>query len=453
MNSQSTELLISFWDDLYNLLAEKVRFQIFKTFFSELSALKLEGNQFIITSKDQRVTTHLNQRYSRLFDQCASEILGKPMHVLIQDDLEYTKSEVTENSKTKMSNLSSSKHSKINFHLDYTFERFVEGPSNQNAFLACKGAASQPNDYHNPIFISGGVGLGKTHLLMAAGNYIMGVYPWLKVKYVSAEDFQSNLIDSYRNKSIHKFRGNYRDVDIFLFDDIQLITSGAEFTQDELFNTFNYLYQNKKQILISSDRPAQRLSALKDRLISRFQSGLIVDIKPPNFDTRVKIIQIKSEEMNMSLNQEIIVYLANHITTQVRLIEAALIKLDFFSQHQAKNCKISLEILKEAMEDMPLDRSQHELKVQNIFIALSDAFTLSPEEIKGRSQKSDVVLARHIGMHLTRNLFPDLPLSYVASIFGRSDHTTVIYAEKKIRRMLERDVSLKKQIDKIQSQL
>ncbi len=453
MSHQSTEPLISFWDALYNLLAGKVRAQIFKTFFSELSALKLEGNQFIIASKDKRVTNHLNQRYSDLLGKCASEILGKPMHVLVQNNIESATFDVMENKRGKVLNPSSSEHGSIHFHLDYTFDRFVEGSSNQNALLACKGAANQPNDYHSPIFISGGVGLGKTHLLMAVGNYIMNFYSWLKVKYVSAEDFQSNLIDSYRNKSIHKFRENYRDVDIFLFDDIQLITSRAEFTQNELFNTFNYLYQNKKQILISSDRPAQRLAALKDRLISRFQSGLIVDIKPPNFDTRVKIIQTKSKEMGISLDQEVIVYLADRITTQVRLIEAALIKLVFFSQNQAKNFEISLDTLKKALEDMPIDGNQHELKVQNILVAVSDFFQLKPEDIKGRSQKSDIVLARHIGMHLTRNVFPDLSLSYVASIFGRSDHTTVIHAERKIRRMLERDISLQKQIEAIQSQI
>ena len=438
-----------FWNKIYTQLSKHVRAQIFKTFFSELSPLKLNGSQFVISSKDPRVANHLNHRYASILKQCASEVFGKPIDILIQNNTEPVLISSKKRSNISTSSLSSSSYSKINLDPNYTFHNFVEGPSNQNAFLACKGAANKPSDYHNPIFISGSIGLGKTHLLMAVGNYVLNLYPWLKVKYVSAEDFQSGLIDSYKEKSIRKFRAEHRDVDVFLFDDIQLITSRAEHTQEELFNTFNYLYQHKKQILISSDRPAQRLSSLKDRLISRFQSGLIVDIKPPNFNTRIKIIKKKSEEMNLTLDEDVIEYLAHHITTEVRLIEAALIRLDFFSQN--KKIKISIQTLKEGLENIPLNHSQNEIKIQNILTALSSFFQLKQEEIVGRSQTSHITLARHIGMYLTRSLFPDISLSYIASIFGRSDHTTVMYAEKKIRRMIERDLSLKNQIDKIQS--
>ena len=442
--------LSEFWRELYSELSTKIRAQIFKSFFSDLAPLKLESNKLFILSKDPRVTRHLNHRYSSLMSQCASRIWGNSITVLVQNTsfrLSDPSSEPIR--RAKSCGTPAKNHEQIGLNSNYTFERFVYGPSNQNAFIACKASADQPQNYHNPIFMFGNVGLGKTHLLMAVGNHVRASYPWLKIKYVSAEAFQTGVIESYKNRSISTFRLAHRDADIFLFDDIQLITSGAERTQEELFNTFNYLYQNKKQIIISSDRPAQRLSALKDRLVSRFQSGLIVDIKPPDLSTRMKIIQKKSEEMGLSLGQDVMEYLANHIIAQVRLIEACLIRLDFFSQ--THEIEITLEMAEKALEDMPLDRSQTEIKIENVLTALTRFFQIESKELKGRSQSSHVSLARHIGMYLIRSLFPDISLSYIASVFGRSDHTTVIYAEKKVRGMLERDMSLKKQIERIQS--
>ena len=454
----------SIWDYFYQSLSKKIRVQFIKAFFHDLSLVKVEDKGFTLISKDARITSHLKNRYLDVMNECASEIMGRKITVSVQTEMEVSSSGSPAGQQTNQlyaKSVRNSDHSQIQVNPHYTFDRFVKGASNAQAFTACWEAAHKPQAYHNPLYLYGGVGLGKTHLLMAMGNLISNMYPWLKVKYIPSGKFQGDLIESVQKKSVNQFRSIYRDVDVFLLDDIQLVSSKSEFTQDELFNTFNYLYQNQKQIVISSDRPAQRLLALKDRLISRFQSGLIVDIKSPDFATRVGIIKKKSQEMKLTLNDDIVEYLAKSITSQVRLIEAVLIKLDFLSRWQTQgqiqeqinrqNNLVSLDMAKESLDHIPVDESQSQIKIENIMRVVAENFQVTSGAIKGASQSGDICLARHTGMYLAHNLFPELPLSYIASVFGRSDHTTVMHGVKKIRKIVERDASFQRQIEKIQS--
>ena len=253
-----------------------------------------------------------------------------------------------------------------------------------------------------------------------------------------------------KKNSLHDFKSAYRNVDIFIFDDIQLISSQSEFTQEELFNTFNFIYQNHKQIVISSDRPAQRLSALKDRLISRFQSGLIIDIKPPTLTTRIAIIKKKSLEMGMILSNDVIHFLAEKVTSQIRLIEAVLIKLDFLSQIGAPIC---LSMLEEVLKDLPLEHTRKEIRIEQILESVGHVFKLDKDELKGESQSNQITLARHTAMYLCKQLMPDIPMICIASAFGRKDHSTVIYAVKKIAKLLERDHSFKQKLENISKKI
>jgi len=277
--------------------------------------------------------------------------------------------------------------------------------------------------------------------LMAIGNHINEKMPYLKIQYTPAEVFQSDLVEAMAKKNLPSFRAKYRSVDVLMFDDIQFIKQRAEYTQEEMFHTFNYLYQNKKQIIISADRPAQHLANLTDRLLNRFQSGLLVDIKPPNLETRIAIIQLKSEQMNLELPYEVQLFIAQQVKTQVRSLEAALIKLKFISSLEKK--KICLNLAKKTIRDINLETQNTIITTEEILKCLVHKFHVNEEDILGLSRVESVALARHTGMHLAKRLIPKLSLHSIAKSFGRNDHTTVIHADKKIKDMIDKDDSFR----------
>ena len=445
-----------FWKKLHQKLSENIPYQFFNAFFNDLQPIVLEEDHLVLHCSDERVTTHLESRYREIIMQYASQIQNRPIRVSFQSNRQPAhavsrRSSVPDQDRYNNHRFSKPKNYFIPLNPNYVFERFVKGPSNQHAYTACKGISEKPQGFHNPFYLYGGVGLGKTHLLMAIGNEIKASYPWLKAKYTPAESFKSDLLESLKNNSLNNFKSAYRSVDIFLFDDIQLISPQSEFTQEELFNTFNYIYQNHKQIVISSDQPAQRLPALKDRLISRFQSGLIIDIKPPNLATRISIVNKKSSEMQLAVSEDVVHYLAENITSQIRLMEAALTKLDFLSR--SEKIPIDLNMAQEILKDLPLGLTREEIKVDKILGSVADVFKIGECEMKGESQSNQIALVRHTAMYLCKKLIPDIPMSYIASIFGRNDHTTVMYAYKKISKLIERDPSFKKKLDQITNKI
>jgi chromosomal replication initiator protein len=328
---------------------------------------------------------------------------------------------------------------------NYTFERFVKGPSNEYAYMAALGAAQNPMTYHNPLYLFGGVGLGKTHLMMAIGNYILKNNPSLKVLYVPSETFQNEIVEAVKNKSA-SYQKKYRNVDILLIDDIQFISEKAAYTQEQIFHIFNHLYQNNKQIVISGDRPPQQLATLKDRLISRFQSGLIVDIKPPNLETREAILQSKSVEMGIDVPKEVIRFIATHEKGQVRLLEAALIKLQFSSQ--LKHKKVDMELASEIIREISFEMESH-LNAENIIKIVSREMGIKTDQILGKSRVESIVWARHSAMYLVRKCIPSITLLEVAHAFARNDHTTVMNAEKKVRQKMDSDSHYKEFMDKV----
>lgn len=295
------------------------------------------------------------------------------------------------------------------------------------------------------------MGLGKTHLMMAIGNQIQATMPWLKVQYTPAESFQTDLVEAVKNGLHAHFKARYRNVDVFLFDDIQFIGQRAEYTQEEIYHTFNYLFQNKKQIVISSDRPPQQLSKLHDRLQSRFHSGLVIDIKPPNFETRLAILQARSEEMRLAIPQEVLRYLASRFTGQVRTLEAALVKLQFFSEHEKR--PIDLQMAKLALRDLPQEDTGPQVTIDEILRVVARTFRVEEAEIRGTSRVETVALARHVCMYLARDILPSLSLTQIAQAFGRSDHTTVLHAEKKIKELCDKDEAFRVQLQEIRAEL
>jgi chromosomal replication initiator protein len=447
------EKLLSAKTDYWNIIKEKVRqkipAQVFAIFFAELEA-RFENNVLYILCPGSEVKKHLQGGYRRLIAE-EMQSLGLSGEIELLDKSPMNAKAPPVGDRGLSLKTEKSFPNKIDLNPNYTFTRFIKGPSNEHAYAAALGAAQKPNNYHNPLYIYGGVGLGKTHLMMAIGNYVTSNYPWLKVKYCTSEIFQSDLIEAMKDKNLSYFRTRYRSVDIFLLDDVQFISKNADFTQEEIFHTFNYFYQNKKQIVISADRPPQALPQLHDRLQSRFQQGLIVDVKVPNFETRMAIIQAKALEAGLEIGEDVMKYLATRFTSQVRLMEAALTILQFTSQHE--NRPIDLQMAKMSLKALPQENGIHQVTIEDILRVVSRTLHVDETLIVSSNRTEHVALARHVCMYLAKQLIQGATLSYIAGAFGKRDHTTVLHADQKVRELLDKDPALQMQIEEMLEEL
>jgi len=466
------------WSDVYKKLQNEIPGQFLNAFFSNLEISEGAENKLILTSSDERVINHINNRYKSIIKTFVRDLAGSDAEVQFKLKGDDTGISANKNSNTLFQGINESNGgtrqpkkrggsfsknynsnnkfnnnnkeediNDININKNYTFERFVTGSSNEHARAAAMGVAKNPSKNHNPLYIFGEVGLGKTHLLMAIANYIMENNPWMVVKYISAETFQHEFIEAKLNNMDNDFKSRYRKVDVFLIDDIQFISQKAEATQEVIFHTFNYLYQHGKQIVISGDRPPQQLSTLKDRLVSRFQSGLIVDIKPPNMETRELIIRARSAEAKLELSNEVIRYIATTVRSQVRFLEAVLIRIKFISEIEKKS--IDLPLIKNTIHDIYGEYQKSNIEMADILKSVSIYWGINHEEITGKSRMERIALARHACMYLARKLIPNLSLVNVASFFGKKDHTTVIHAEKRIASKIDEEPQFKLIIDEI----
>jgi chromosomal replication initiator protein len=438
-----------FWPIVKERIRKKLPAQVFAIFFAELDARWENGTLFII-APNAEIKKHLQGQYRRLIAE-EIQLLGLSGDIQLLDKAHATKENPSAAQKMPLPRAESAFPNRIELNPNYTFERFIKGPSNEHAYAAALGAAEKPNNYHNPLYIYGGVGLGKTHLMMAIGNYVTTNYPWLKVKYCPSEIFQSDLIEAMKDKNLSYFRTRYRSVDVFLLDDVQFISKNADFTQEEIFHTFNYFYQNKKQIVISADRPPQALPQLHDRLQSRFQQGLIVDVKAPNFETRVAIIKSKAQEAGIEIGEDVVKYLATRFTSQVRPMESALTILQFTSQHEKR--PIDLQMAKMSLKALPQENGIHQVTIEDIIRVVSRTLHVDESLIVGSNRTEQVALARHVCMYLAKQLIQGATLSYIASAFGKRDHTTVLHADQKVRELIDTDTALQMQIEEMLEEL
>lgn len=321
----------------------------------------------------------------------------------------------------------------------YTFNSFVIGNSNRFAHAASLAVAESPAKAYNPLFIYGGVGLGKTHLMHAIGHYILQNNPNTRVVYVSSEKFTNELINSIKDDKNVDFRNKYRNVDVLLIDDIQFI-AGKERTQEEFFHTFNALYESNKQIILSSDRPPKEIPTLEDRLRSRFEWGLIADIQAPDFETRIAILKKKADVENLSIPNEVMAYIATKIKSNIRELEGALIRIVAYSS--LTNREISTDLAAEALKDIISSEQNKQVTIALIQDIVSNYFNLKIEDLKSSRRTRNIAFPRQIAMYLSRKL-TDMSLPKIGEEFGGRDHTTVIHAYEKISNNLKKDESLK----------
>jgi chromosomal replication initiator protein len=329
----------------------------------------------------------------------------------------------------------------------YTFENFVVGPNNSMAHAAAVAVAESPGKAYNPLFIYGGVGLGKTHLMHAVGHSVASRFPQLKIEYISTETFTNELIEAIQKDRMTEFRDRYRSVDLLLVDDIQFI-AGKERTQEEFFHTFNALYEAGKQIILSSDRPPKDILTLAARLRSRFEWGLITDIQSPELETRVAILKMNAEYRGIRIPDEVFEYIAKVVTSNIRELEGSLMRVVAYAS--LNGVEISKQVAARALSDVFMAKAEY--APEEILRAVAEFYGLRTDELKGAGRRKEVVLPRQVAMYLIRELTHS-SLPEIGQFFDGRDHTTVLYAIQKVQEALDNDTNLQQNLRAIRERL
>lgn len=383
---------------------------------------------------------YIERKYLAAITLTIAEIMGREYDVTLMSSIDKEKID----KKQKQKDTSASKNNNIqNLNPNYTFETFVIGNNNNLAHAASLAVAETPGEVYNPLFIYGGVGLGKTHLMQAIAHFIIKNKPELKVLYVTSETFTNELIDSVKNQKNSEFREKYRNIDVLLIDDIQFII-GKESTQEEFFHTFNALYQDRKQIVISSDRPPKEMETLSERLRTRFEMGLPVDIQIPTYETKMAILNKKAELGGYDIPYEVKDYVATHIKSSIRELEGALTKLSAFAKLSSN--PITVEFAEEALKDLISPDSRREITPELIIDIVAEHFNIKSEDILSQKRSADIVYPRQIAMYLCRQMTTNTVQS-LGKAFGNRDHTTILHGADKINKMVISDENTKSTID------
>ena len=444
------ENIAELWDRTLDNIQTKVSKPSFDTWLKSTKAHSLQGSSLVITAPNEFARDWLEERYSPLIAGVLYEITGEEFGVkfIIPQNLEEDEEQLQTSPKVKKDELHSEFPPNM-LNKKNTFDTFVIGSGNRFAHAASLAVAEAPARAYNPLFIYGGVGLGKTHLMHAIGHYVLEHNPSAKVVYLSSEKFTNEFINSIRDNKAEAFRNKYRSVDVLLIDDIQFL-AGKESTQEEFFHTFNTLHEESKQIVISSDRPPKEIPTLEDRLRSRFEWGLITDITPPDLETRIAILRKKAKADGLDIPNEVMLYIANQIDSNIRELEGALIRVVAYSSLINKD--INADLAAEALKDIIPSSKPRIITIQEIQRVVGEHYNVRLEDFKARKRTKSVAFPRQIAMFLSREL-TDLSLPKIGEEFGGRDHTTVIHAHEKIANLLKTDTQLQRQVKDIQEEL
>lgn len=441
------ENIADLWNAVLSSIEKKISKPSFDTWMKSTKAHSLQGNLLIVTAPNEFARDWLEERYSQLIAGILYEVTGEELSVkfIIPQNQKEDEYKIPAPPK-KVKNEEEHHDFPQNVLIPkYTFDTFVIGSGNRFAHAASLAVAEAPAKAYNPLFIYGGVGLGKTHLMHAIGHYVLEHNPSAKVVYLSSEKFTNEFINSIRDNKAEDFRNKYRSVDVLLIDDIQFL-AGKESTQEEFFHTFNTLHEESKQIVISSDRPPREIPTLEDRLRSRFEWGLITDITPPDLETRIAILRKKAKADGLDIPNEVMLYIANQIDSNIRELEGALIRVVAYSSLINKD--INADLAAEALKDIIPSSKPKVITILEIQKVVGEHFSIKLEDFKAKKRTKSVAFPRQIAMYLSREL-TDYSLPKIGEEFGGRDHTTVIHAHEKISKLLQTDSQLQKQIKEL----
>jgi chromosomal replication initiator protein len=437
------------WSSVLNILEKEVTAVSFDLWIKTLEPVKTKNNELVLVASSETAKNQCLKNHSTAIRLAIKEIYKSVDSFSIltpqeKKDLQEKQEETEQLTQIQQKPL-------CNFNKKYTFDSFVVGNSNQFVYAASKSISEDPSSKYNPLFIYGGVGLGKTHLLHAIGNNLSKTNPQLKVLYVTCEQFTNDYIDTLssnrKEKSLVTFREKYRNLDVLMIDDIQFIASKIE-TQEQFFHTFNDLYQNNKQVIIASDRHPREIATLSDRLRSRFAMGLIQDIQKPDFETRMAILRKKAQDERYFVSDEVIDFLAEKIDTNIREMEGALQKSYFYANLLGKQ-QAEIQDAKAALKE-DFEKEKKAINPENILEKVCRYFNVTEDDIIGKSKKKEIVEPRQVAVYIITELL-DLPLASVGKIFNGRDHTTIIHSRDKITEKIKTDNRLKIAVEDIKN--
>ncbi len=444
----------SVWKECLKSIKENVTLMTYNTWFLPIKPLELSGRTLKVQIPSRFFWEWIDEHYNTLINKTIIEIIGpaaKLSYIISEEktpaDSQKLNSKPVIQLATEVS-VNSPGH-KTHLNPRYTFDNFIKGEGNQLARAAAGAISENPGGTSfNPLFVYGGVGLGKTHLVQAIGNKILALFPGKKVIYLSSDIFTVEFVESIQSNKVNDFSNFYRSMDVLIIDDIQFLI-GKEKTQDHFFHIFNTLHQSRKQIILSSDRAPKDLKGLDDRLISRFQWGLAADIQPPELEMRIAILKKKSEDYGMELSSDLLEYVANNITSNIRELEGCLIKL--LANASLNSKEINLDLAKKTVKEIATDRKVN-VTIETITNIVCEVLNIAENKIRDKTRKKEIVLARQVAMYLSKELTKS-SLKTIGLHFGGRDHSTVIHACTTIEEYISKDQSLKDIINNVRTQI
>ena len=419
------------WDRVMQLIEENLDGPSFSAWFKPLSLYAVTGDKIIIVGQNAFNLQHMQNRYGTMLMSTVDMIFER------RYDLEfYTQAEISR-VKDKLSNST--------LNEKYTFDNFVVGGSNSFAHAAALAVAEEPSDAYNPLFIYGGVGLGKTHLMNAVGNYVLKTNPSATVLLMSSEMITNQLIEGIAKKNTAELRNKLRNVDYLMVDDIQFL-SKTKATQEEFFHTFNTLYEKHKQIIISSDRPPKEIPEIEERLRSRFERGLIVDIQKPDFETRVAILKQKADAEGMDVPFEVLEYIARQVNSNIRELEGSLTSL--YAHSHLMGTPITLELAQSALNHLVKTQESRRITAEVIIESVANRYGVSESDITGKRRSREIAMPRQVAMYICREM-TELSTTNIGRAFGNRDHTTILHGCDKIAEAMREDFALKRTVEEL----
>ena len=446
------------WKKVLERLPDKISTQNIKTWIEPVRPISLNNSTLKLEVPNKFIKDWIKDNYKKIICETIFEITGEEVKLDININKTIKKSPEIEpqvqikdviskpeinKTETKKEDLEFS-----NLNPSYTFDSFVSGPSNQFAHAAALAVSNNPATTYNPLFIYGGVGLGKTHIIHAIGNEILKNNNAMKVCYYSSEKFTNELINSLRHAKMDDFRNKFRSIDILLIDDIQFI-AGKKSTQEEFFHTFNALYESHKQIVVTSDKFPKEIPDLEERLRSRFEWGLIADIQSPDTETKQAILKMKADQNKIDIPEDVSYFLANSITSNVRELEGYLIRVGAYAS--LTSTPINLDMAKNILKDIIVENSR-EITIEKIQKTVAENFQIKTSELKSSKRLKNLVFPRQIAMYICRKM-TDLSYPEIGAKFGGKDHSTIIHAIKKIEKKIEEDMHSRMMIEKLMEKL